>query len=48
VIGGVIGGMAGGMAPDFMYRNMSRQQIGENAARLYGMGADVDPRTFMP
>jgi hypothetical protein len=31
-----------------MYRNMSRQQIGEDAARLYGMGADVAPRTFMP
>jgi hypothetical protein len=48
VIGGVFGGLAGGIAPDFMYQNMSRQQIGENAARLYGMGADVDPRTFMP
>jgi hypothetical protein len=48
VIGGVIGGLAGGAAPDWMYRNMSRQQIGEDAARLYGMGADVDPRTFMP
>lgn len=34
VIGGALGGIAGGVAPDWVYRNMSDQQLGEAAGRV--------------
>lgn len=54
-VGMVIGGAFGGLAPEFAYRHMSQQQIGnamENAygriADAYGRTISVDPRSVLP
>lgn len=54
-VGAVVGGAIGGFAPEFAYRHMSQQQIGNAMARAYGQVADaygrtvsVDPRSVLP